>query len=222
MITEELARFSSPNAEALVRQGLIEALQERLDIDFIDPDKAAVTNVSPASITNGVSPLTDTTDSETDIKKVFDALAVAKISPAGGHWIMPEQVATSLGMTRNALGQLLYPTVTPSGGTLVGYPVVTSQYASSLAGSPAVNVVIFVVPREIYLSDDGSFTVDVSREASIEMDSAPTGDSGTPTGASVVSMWQTNSLALRAERQINWARRRNAAVQYFTGVAWTT
>jgi HK97 family phage major capsid protein/HK97 family phage prohead protease len=220
VITEELARFSSPNAETLVRQGLTEALQERIDIDFIDPDKAAVTNVSPASITNGLTPLAATTDPRADLASVFSALAAAHISPRGGHWIMPETVAVTLSMRLTDVGTPEFPSISPGGGTLLGYPVVTTQYAAQ--GSPEGNLVIFVVAPEIYLSDDGGATVDVSREASLEMDSAPTGDAGTPTGAtSLVSMWQTNSLALRAERFINWARRRNAAVQYFDGVTWT-
>jgi HK97 family phage major capsid protein/HK97 family phage prohead protease len=221
VITEELARFSSPNAEALVRQGLTESLQERVDIDFIDPDKIAVTNVSPASITNGITPLPHTADPRADLASVFTALATAHLSPRGGHWIMPETVAVTLSMRVNSVTGLgEFPTITPSGGTLLGYPVVTSQYAAQ--GSPEGDLVIFVVAPEIYLSDDGGATVDVSREASLEMDSAPVGDSGVPTGATtMVSMWQSNSLALRAERFINWARRRNAAVQYFDGVTWT-
>jgi hypothetical protein len=51
VVTEELLRFSSPSADRLVRDGLAGAVIARLDIDFIDPGKAAVANVSPASIT---------------------------------------------------------------------------------------------------------------------------------------------------------------------------
>ena len=52
--TEEVLRDSSPSAEMIVRDQLAAALRERMDIDFIDPAKAAVAGVSPASITNGV------------------------------------------------------------------------------------------------------------------------------------------------------------------------
>jgi hypothetical protein len=41
VITEELARLSTPSAESLVRQSLADAVIERLDIDFVDPNKAA-------------------------------------------------------------------------------------------------------------------------------------------------------------------------------------
>jgi hypothetical protein len=66
----------------------------------------------------------------------------------------------------------------------------------------------------------GGIAVDLSREASLQMDDAPTMDSDTPTGTSVVSMFQTNSVAFRAERTINWKRRRDEAVVYLHGVNW--
>jgi HK97 family phage prohead protease len=49
----EVLRDSSPSAEMLIRDGLVSALRERLDIDFIDPAKTASAGISPASITNG-------------------------------------------------------------------------------------------------------------------------------------------------------------------------
>jgi len=36
----------------------------------------------------------------------------------------------------------------------------------------------------------------------------------------MVSMFQTNSVAIRAERTINWMRRRTQAVAYLTSVSW--
>jgi hypothetical protein len=33
-------------------------------------------------------------------------------------------------------------------------------------------------------------------------------------------MFQTNSVALRGERTINWVRRRPSAVAYLTSVGW--
>ena len=62
---------------------------------------------------------------------------------------------------------------------------------------------------EILLADDGGVTIDVSREASLQMDNAPTAGA-----QSLVSLWQNNMVALRAERFINWKRRRLQAVGY--------
>ena len=74
---------------------------------------------------------------------------------------------------------------------------------------------------DIFLADDGGVSVDMSREASLQMDSAPTTqDALTGTGTSLVSLWQTNAVGFRAERTINWAAWRDSAVAYLTGVSW--
>ena len=43
-----------------------------------------------------------------------------------------------------------------------------------------------------------------------------------PVGAQMVSMYQTNSVALRAERIISWAKARPSAVQGIANVQWGT
>ena len=75
-------------------------------------------------------------------------------------------------------------------------------------------------PSDIYLADEGGVQVDMSREASLETNDAPTHDSDTPTAVSLVSMFQTNSVAFRCERFINWQRRRASAVAILTGATW--
>jgi hypothetical protein len=62
----------------------------------------------------------------------------------------------------------------------------------------------------------------MSREATLEMDSAPTASAVPPADAtgSLVSMFQNNMVAIRAERTINWMKRRPEAVVLLTGVNW--
>ncbi len=62
--------------------------------------------------------------------------------------------------------------------------------------------------------------IDASSEASLQMADNPTQDAGLAVATSMVSMFQTNSVALRAERWINWQRRRNAAVVLLSSVNW--
>jgi hypothetical protein len=80
--------------------------------------------------------------------------------------------------------------------------------------------VIALNQREVFLADDGAVQVDASREASLQMLDNPTNNSATATATTMVSMWQTNSIALRAERFINWAKRRDDAVVYMDDVNW--
>lgn len=217
VITEELARWSSPSAEALVRDQLAAALIQRLDIDFLDPGKAAVAGVSPASLTNGVTPITSSgTDIDAvraDIKGLMATYLAANVTPSSGVWIMPAMTALSLSLMTNALGQYEFSTVNMAGGTLFGMPIIVSDYV------PA-GTVILVNASDVLLADDGQVAVDSSREVSLQMDSAPGHNSTTPTSAQLVSMWQTNSIAIRAERYINWAKRRPNAVAVITGVNW--
>ncbi|MEG0230612.1 MAG: phage major capsid protein [Hafnia sp.] len=210
VLTDELIRFSNPAADALVRNALAEAVIARLDTDFINPAKAEVANVSPASITNGIVGIPSTGDPDADAEAAFGQFVVANLQPTGGVWIMSSTNALALSMKKNALGQKMYPEMTLLGGTFQGLPAIVSQYAGT-------NLTLLNAP-DIYLADDGGVAVDMSREASLEMESDPTGDSVTPTGTEMVSMFQTNSVAIRAERWINWKRRRTAAVAVITNV----
>jgi len=60
--------------------------------------------------------------------------------------------------------------------------------------------------------------VDVSREASLQMDSAP--DSPNTASTVLVSLWQRNMVAIKAERFITWKKGRDAAVQYISNAKY--
>ncbi|ENX3219063.1 phage major capsid protein [Salmonella enterica] len=210
VLTDELIRFSNPAADALVRNALAEAVITRLDTDFISPSKAEVANVSPASITNGITAVPSTGNPDDDAAAAFGVFVAANLQPNGAVWLMSSTTALALSMRKNALGQKEYPEMTLLGGTFQGLPVIVSQYVG--------NQLVLVNAPDIYLADDGGVAVDMSREASLEMESDPAGDSITPTGTELVSMFQTNSVAIRAERWINWKRRRTAAVAVISGV----
>ena len=214
VLTEELIRFSNPSADALVRNALAEAVIARLDTDFIDPAKAAVADVSPASITNGITAIPSTGDPDTDAAAAFGKFITNNLQPNGAVWLMSSTTALTLSMRKNALGQKEYPDMTMLGGTFQGLPVIVSQYVG--------NQLVLVNAPDVYLADDGGVAVDMSREASLEMQSAPTHDSTTPTAVELVSMFQTNSVAIRAERWINWKRRRDTAVAVISGVDYST
>lgn len=223
VLTDELVRFSSPSADMLVRDALAAAVIERIDIDFIDPDKAEVTNVSPASITNGVAALatagSSAANARTDVRNIFASYITNNLSPANGVWIMSSTTALALSMMQNALGQPENPDLTMRGGRFAGLPVIVSQYVKA-SGSPTETLLILANASDIYLADDGQVVIDASREASLQMLDNPTNNSATGTATTMVSMFQTNSVAVRAERFINWKVRRAAAVAYVENVAY--
>jgi HK97 family phage prohead protease/HK97 family phage major capsid protein len=222
VLVEELIRFSNPSSERLTRDALGGAVIARIDSDFVDPAITAVANVNPASITAGVSVTpgsggVDEAAVRADIAALWADAIAANLPLTSAVYITTPTIALNLSLMSNALGQAPRGfDVTMTGGTLLGVPVIVSNYV------PA-GTFILAFASEIWLSDDGVVTVDASREASIEMlDSALQGDATSGTGASLVSMFQTNSVALRAERYINWSKRRSTAVRLLEDVVWGT
>jgi HK97 family phage major capsid protein len=225
VITDEVARLSTPSAEMLVRDDLAAAVIQTMDSDFIDPANSGSSNVKPASITNGTANAvaTGTTTQAgiaTDVQGLFAPLITANIDTTECAWIMSPTTALGLSLLQNSLGQQVFPGVTINGGVFQGLPVIVSQAAGLVGASDGSHIVVLVHTPSILVADDGTVAVDVSREASIEMSDAPGNQSANGTGASMVSMFQTNSLAVRAERWVNWVSSRSAAVSYLTAVHW--
>jgi hypothetical protein len=71
------------------------------------------------------------------------------------------------------------------------------------AGSPNELQIALVTQEEVYLADDGGLSIDMSQEASVQMNDAPSAGA-----QSLVSLWQNNLVGIRAEQYINWAPRR--------------
>jgi HK97 family phage major capsid protein len=197
-----------------VRDSLRDALTATQDTAFFDPTNGGTPGVKPASITNGAaaiaSPGTDADSIRLGVRALFQKFIEADNPPEAGVWIMSTTNALALSIMTNALGQREFPGITMTGGTFEGMPVIASRYAGT-------NVAL-VNASDIYEADDGGVAVDMSREASLQMDDNP--DNPSTASTVMVSLWQRNLVGLRAERTINWKRRRASAVAYLTGVNW--
>lgn len=222
VISKELARFSTPSAEALVRNSLVKSTVARVDTDLIDPDKAAVANVNPASLTNGLTGLTTAGTSadnvRSDIIKLIAAFQTSNFNPANIVIIMPNTLCMALSVLATTLGTKQFPNMGINGGYLEGIPVIGSQYAAS--GASYGNMVIAIDTSSIGLADDGEVSVDISTEAALEMLDNPTNASANGTATTMVSLWQTNSIGIKTERFINWLKLRTGAVVFFDDVNW--
>lgn len=224
VITQELARFSDPSAEAIVRDQLADTVIERIDTDLFDPNLAAVANVNPAGLLNGVSPVAGPSNTTADqircaILRLWAPWDTTMLGTRPAYYTTPA-VARFLASLRDSLGNKYFPGTTNAGGDLDGVPIRTSQYLANTGGSGGAPFIL-VDENEIYLADDGNVTIDVSQEATIEMSDTPVGSSNatvTSNGSPFVSMFQTNSMAIRAERFIWWGKRRSAAVQWIDGM----
>ncbi|MEO8682671.1 MAG: phage major capsid protein, partial [Vicinamibacterales bacterium] len=223
VLTKEEVRFPSIDAQMKVRNDLTRAIAAQMDKDFIDPANLGTANVKPASITANIAATTATATTAValavNLKTMINLMIAGGIQPSSLVLIMSQAQALSLSLMRTSLGVRNYPDVTMMGGFLEGIPVITSEAVTSL-GSPSTGMIVAVNANDVFLADDGSVTIATSDQASLEMSDAPAQDATTGGGASMVSMFQTNSLAILAERAVNWKLMRALAVQYIASPAY--
>lgn len=218
VISKELLRDSTPSAERLVRDALVEASAQRVDSTFLSAS-AAVANVSPAGILNGLTAGTsagnDIADVITDVKALYAGFIAAN-NADGLQYVTTQTLAKSLGLMQHALGNFAFPGLSATGGTLLGDPL-------TAGGNVGAGDLILLKPSDIYKIGDRGVEVSLSTEAAIQMDSAPDGASDTPTAhAGVVSMFQTESVAIKVVRPLNYAKRRASAVAYIGNADYGT
>lgn len=211
VISNELLRDSSPAAEMLVRDALVDASSQRVDNTFLS-NVAASAGVSPAGLLNSLVAIGSTgVDADSvrqDIKALYAPFLAAK-NANGLSFVMNPALAKALQLMRNALGVREFEGITQSGGTLEGDTVFTGDNVNA-------NHFILLKPSDIYRIGDTGVEVSISREAMIEQSSAPTGVTDTPVAASqaFTSMFQAESTAIKVVRSINFAKRRASAVAY--------
>lgn len=217
VVSNELLEDSSPAAEQLVRDALVEASAQRIDTTLFSTT-AASAGVSPAGLLNGLSAIAATgldADSVRDgIRALYAPFLTAK-NASGLVLAMNPARAKAIGLMVNALGQSEFPGLGADGGVLLGDKVVTGDNINEAH-------VILLKPSDIYKIGDGGVTVSVSRDATIEQNDAAAGASDTPVdmAAPRVSMFQTESTAIKVVRRINFAKRRTSAVAYVGDASW--
>jgi len=211
VVSNELMRDSSPAAEMLVRDALVQASAQRVDTTFLSTS-AASAGVSPAGILNGVAGHNSHGPSVDGIIADFKQLTAIFQSYKNASDLVvvtTPDLAVSLGLMLTALGQQQFPGVGQDGGTLLGRMVYTGDNVPASA-------FIMLKPSDIWRIGDSGVQVSISNVATIEQDGAPQGASDTPTAASatLMSMYQTESTAIKVVRSVNFAKRRSHAVQY--------
>ncbi|CAN5882465.1 hypothetical protein BH18ACI5_BH18ACI5_17280 [soil metagenome] len=168
VVTEELVRLSTPPAERLLRDELVNGLAQYLDTQFVDPAVAAVAGVSPASVTNGttaiVSAGTSQANAATDLQALITQFVAA--NPDVEDMTLLVKPANAVAIARATNSQ----TLGLNGGSVYGIPVVTSANVGDR--------LIALDASRILVADENEIEVDASRNALVEMETAPT-DPGT-------------------------------------------
>lgn len=202
VITDELAQQS--NAEEIIPRDLAAATVQSMDEAFIDPDNAGVDEERPASVLYGAATIPASANPAQDLKKATADLVAAGGNLRTAHWILHPDMAVALNLRGGA-----FETVGALGGSIAGLPAITSSAVPmTSSGSP----IALVDASGIEVGGNLEASLRSSTEAAILMETDPV------TGATqVVSLFQTDSIALLAEIYVNWRVGRPGSTVYIDG-----
>lgn len=213
--TREIARYSTPAIEGILRNEIL--ADTAITLDSILLDNVAGDAIRPAGLLNGVTAITATTGGGqaailADIRKLrapFDA------ANNGTNLVLLMNPAQEVGLalTPAADGQLGW-----TSSVLSRYKIITST-------AIPVGRVIMVNAGDFVTATGDVPEFEMSNEATLHMeDSTPLqiGSTGTPNtvAAPVRSLFQTATMGLRMLMDVSWSLRRPGAVAWIDGVTW--
>ncbi|NNH33872.1 phage major capsid protein, partial [Rhizobium sp. SEMIA 4085] len=203
VVTEELLRGTQ--SERNLTLALRRALAAAVDLRFLSTAIGAGTPTFPS-----VGPTA--ADAVADVKQLLDA--VQPTSESSLMFVTAPDVQRAGATITNASGAFQFPNLTPTGGEILGIPAMPSD--QMIDGTMAL------IDATRIAGETGTIQVDASDQATIEMlDSALVQDATTGTPApGLVSMFQANSVAIRALLDFDAQVVRENAVAQVTGIAW--
>lgn len=208
-LTAEAARFEDPLVDAATRADMIRANTERLDASFIDVSNAGVADLEPESVTSGATQINSTGDPARDAEALIEVFAG---DLASAFFVSDPLTATRFGLARDAGGSSMFPDAGPRGGSILNIPLITSR------GSPIDTTtggqLALIDASSIAVALDG-MNVDRAEGAAIEMADDP--DNEPDANTVLVSLFQSDLIALRTVMHANWEVQRPGAVAVVTG-----
>ena len=197
VLSDELLR--DRRSDPLIRSLILGTLGRTTTQLFLDLT-ATSTTAHPGSITSTGTAITATGDVAADLASMLAAITT---TGAGLAWMVAPADLAYIAAHINA------PDVPK---TLLGLPVILAPNA------PSHQVTLADLSEIAYAA--APLAIELSRQGTVEMDDAPTmstGGNGSPAGATgtvVVSMFQTNCVAFKLTRFVNWSVVRDGAVSY--------
>jgi HK97 family phage major capsid protein len=215
-ISNDLLRYSSPSADAIVRDDLVSAMSTKEDASFI---RGAGTSATPKGIANWcVADQKIACQAKTlanifeDLGKLVIALKDADMPMTSPGWMMAPRTEITLATIQDGNGN------TPlreelNRGTLWGYPVgVTTNIPITLdttgAGSDDESELYLVDFAQVLIGEAQSLMVDASQEAAYH------------DGSNVQAAFSLDQTVVRAIAEHDLGLRHEKAVAMLTGVDW--
>ncbi|WP_327205887.1 phage major capsid protein [Rhizobium beringeri] len=189
--TDEIARDTSAAGQSLISQELRAAVADTVDEAFFDTIMAGASS-NPSSGSDQLSMVAD-----------LRALLGAVNTTGGGSlfWAMSVDVGNRVALINDGKGAM-----SPTGGEFLNLPALVS-------GAIPAGTLRLVNASAIAANAD-SISLDVSGQVSIHMRDDPDAE------AALVSMFQSNGVALKAEVSFGVETTRADAVAEITDIAW--
>jgi hypothetical protein len=202
VLSRDLLRFSQ-NAEQLVDDELSKAIRLATDAHVVP-----ILSAGAQTITATASPRKDLADAVAAITAGADSVLFA---------ITPPALHRRMAVMGDDVGGGAFPQLTMAGGSVGGMAALPCD---ALASSGDV----LVIDAQSFVADADPLMFQAFREGAVEMvddpsSAAASGSPAAPAAAQLVSLFQTNSTALRAERRIGVAKLRTGSIVVIAGAA---
>jgi hypothetical protein len=190
VVTNELFRFGR-DSERFLRDLLVKGLSRFIDTQMLDRTITATAGTRPASLTNGTANPSSAGSTGANVAADIATLLSNTTTSLDGA-VLVCQTRTYLA-AQAKLASIGYQVVP---GYLAGIPVI--------AGSTSPRQLALIDCASIAFASDDQILIDVTREATVEMVDASSQSGLTGTGASQVSLFQSNLTAIRVELPLSY------------------
>jgi HK97 family phage major capsid protein len=209
-ISNQLIRFSSPQADSVVRDDLVSGLAVTEDAAFLrDQGLGAApkgirywANSANVFATAGTS----AANVETDLKGAINKLESNNVRMIRPVWFLSPRTKNALWVLRDANGNLVFPEIRD--GNLWGYPVFVSNNVPTNLGGGAESEIYLVDMADAVIAEDQSIVIDVSDTAAYH------------DGSNVIAAFSQDQTVVRAIMRHDFAMRHDYSAAVVTGVAY--
>lgn len=212
-ISNDLLRFSSPNADAIVRDDLVSSMALREDLAFIRDDGTSnkpkgLLNWAPAGNKFNANATVDLANVTADLGKAVYLLKKANVRFIRPGWIMSPRTENYLMTVRDANGNFAFRTEMLA-GRLFGYPYgVTTQIPDNLGVGANESEVYLVDFADAVIGEATQLIIDASTEAAYH------------DGANVVAAFSLDQTVIRVIAQHDFAMRHAESACVIQSVTW--
>ncbi|RJG06255.1 phage major capsid protein [Noviherbaspirillum cavernae] len=211
-VSNDLIRFSNPQANTMVRDDMLQAIALREDIGFLRDNGTGnlpkgLRYWAPAGNVIAANATVNLQNVKNDLGKLELALLTGKVRMIKPGWVFSPRTMVYLQNLVDGNGNKAFPEI--DAGQLRGKPFrLTTQIPENLGAGSNESEIYLVDFNEVIIGEATGLIIDVSTEASFK------------SGATMVSAFSQDLTLIRAITEHDIQPRHDVAVAVLTGVKW--